>query len=207
MFEAGIDSNGHSAIGKATILRLMASLIPPSKGLVLTATHKKFLYLDRYPHWVHGSILRNLRFGLPHHLRKSFDPNVCWAVAMACGLSPHFKESTIVIQPNKPHLLNEDAVAISLARAFLSMPDVLLVDAFGDVYGEPWITRHLLPLLRQYVKGGLREVVASFDAELANQVPMPPFPPSIIWSSRQTSGSMGDQILRLQDHKLEVFDC
>eukprot|EP00746_Dinoflagellata_sp_MGD_P149513 gnl/MRDRNA2_/MRDRNA2_81525_c0_seq2.p1 gnl/MRDRNA2_/MRDRNA2_81525_c0~~gnl/MRDRNA2_/MRDRNA2_81525_c0_seq2.p1 ORF type:complete len:883 (+),score=121.60 gnl/MRDRNA2_/MRDRNA2_81525_c0_seq2:363-2651(+) len=207
MFEAGIDSDGHSAKGKATILRLIAGLIPPKKGLVLTATHKTFLYLDRYPRWVQGSILRNLRFGMHHHLRKSLDPNVCWAVVMACGLSPHHRESTMVIQPNKPHLLNEDAVAISLARAFLSMPDVLLVDAVGDVYGEPWITKNLLPLLRQYVKGGLREVVASFDAELAKQVPMPPFPPSIIWSSRQTSGSMGDQILRVQDHKLEVANC
>jgi len=204
MFDAGIDSNGHYAIGKATILQLIASLIPPNKGLVLTAPHKKFLYLDRYPRWVQGSILRNLRFGLPHHLRKSFDPSVCWAVALACGLRPHFKGSPIVIHPNKPHLLNEDAVAISLARAFLSMPDVLLVDAFGDVYGESWIKSYLLPLLSQYVKGGLREVVASIDAELAKQVPMPPFPPSIIWSSRQTSGSMGDQILRVQDHKLEV---
>jgi ABC-type uncharacterized transport system fused permease/ATPase subunit len=207
MFEAGIDSNGHSAIGKATILRLIANLIPANKGLVLAPTHKKFLYLDRHPRWVHGSILKNLRFGLPYHLRKSFDPNVCWAVAMACGLRPHFKGSTTVIQPNKPHLLNEDAVAISLARAFLAMPDVLLVDAFGDMYGEPWINSYLLPLVRQYVSGGLREVVASVDAELANQVPMPPFPPSIIWSSRQVSGSLGDQILRVQDQKLEVFDC
>lgn len=171
------------------------------------APHRRWFLVDRSPAFIEDTMLRNLRLGRcqawemgigkdTSTVKRPIDIpqdakiancsdllDICRETARACGLREHFllDLGVHIGGPGLERFNKHDVVAMSLARAFLAEPDIIFIDHLGDGLGPDYLVNTMLPLLREYVRGGLREVLQTPSSQ---ELPLPPkFRPVVLWSS------------------------
>lgn len=195
-----------AGLGRRTLLRLLAGIVHPNAGTVALPPTRRWALVDRAPQLMAASLFRNLRVGRKEAWEWGGEEKMCVrglpqdanqkdadileqlfrATALACGVQKHLLEDLHVSVggPGLDFLSTRDAVGISLTRAFLTHPDILLVDHLGDCLGPEFVELTLLPLLLRYASGGHRAVLmGAGHIEIASRLPEPSPPPVVIWSS------------------------
>ena len=164
---------GRNGAGKSTLLRLLAFLLAPSGGrlafagtavdwrpAVLAALRRRVTYVGAAPYLFHGSVRRNVTFGLRARGRRD-------AAAVRRALDA-VGAGTLV--ERAAHTLSSgEAQRVALARAFACAPEVLLVD-------EPTanVDRASVPLieaaLARLPAAGCAVVLATHDVDQARRL-------------------------------------
>ncbi len=163
---------GASGAGKTTVLRLIAGLTLPDQGEVQVADQRlsadtadawraRLGWMPQAPHFLTGSLRANLTLGrlgdLPAALRTAAVDNV--ALALPRGLNTRLGETG-------GGLSGGEARRMTLARAILSAPDVILADeptADLDAATADLVTKGLLAEATR----GATLIVATHDPALA----------------------------------------
>lgn len=222
---------GERGSGRRTVLRILSSMVLPTTGALYMPPHRSWIMVQRFPTFTEDTILRNLRLGRcqawesgvgkdTSTAKKPIDipqdakvPNcsdlleLCRETARVCGLRECFllDLGRCIGGPGLEILNKHDVVALSLARTFLAEPDVILIDHLGDGLGPAYLQDTMLPLLRKYVQGGLREVL---QAPSTCQLPLPPrIKPVVLWSSSILPAHVSlhaDMVLTLNDGQLDT---
>ena len=159
--------SGPNGAGKTTLLRILAGLERPEQCLMDSGTgalswrrmrrtlHERVLYLHQHPYMFDGSVRYNLSYALPRSLPKRkrealVDTAMSWA-----GLS-HLDET-----PAKS-LSGGERQRVSLARAWLRQPRILLLDE-PTANLDQEARQSTLQLLTPLKEAGMSLVLASHD--------------------------------------------
>jgi tungstate transport system ATP-binding protein len=165
---------GPNGAGKSTLLRLLAFLLAPTSGAMtfagatvdfrraaaLTALRRRVTYVGASPYLFHGSVRRNVAFGLRARGRR--DDAAVRRALDAVG-------AAVLAERGARTLSSGEAQRVALARALACAPDVLLCD-------EPTanVDRASVPLieaaLARLPAAGCSVVLASHDADQARRL-------------------------------------
>jgi ABC-type multidrug transport system ATPase subunit len=154
-FEAGSSTMvlGDNGAGKSTLLRLIAGLIAPSRGNVLTfgqdprRERQRIAYMSHEPMlYDELSALENLRYFASLHHR-------CDAEGCACAGSPETALRAVGLDPALTRPVGQYSQGMrqraSLARVLQVDPELLLLDEpFSNLDVES--ARHMVELLREF---------------------------------------------------------
>lgn len=190
--------------GKRTVLRLLGSSVYPQTGRIIVPAFRKTVYVDREVHILENSVLRNLSFGRPggvefdnaadrENTQKGLSRDeaekdrelrlLCEWTARVLGVSERLcKTLDKQLGGDVATLRTQDVWGLTIARAFLSEADLLLVDHVADGLGREYLAT-LTKQMSRYAAGGLREVLEG--SGIVPQSVLPPAPttkPMIIWS-------------------------
>ncbi|HSP96916.1 MAG TPA: ATP-binding cassette domain-containing protein, partial [Candidatus Dormibacteraeota bacterium] len=164
---------GPNGAGKSTLLRLLAFLLPPENGTLafagaavdfrpatLAALRRRVTYVGASPYLFHGSVRRNVAFGL--RTRGQRDGGAVQRALDAVGAGP-------LIERAARTLSSGETQRVALARALACSPEVLLFD-------EPTanVDRASVPLieaaLARLPAAGCTVVLATHDADQARRL-------------------------------------
>ncbi len=129
---------GPNGCGKSTLLAIILGALNPTSGKVLIneANSRKFMnhnsqsigFVGAEPYLIHGTILENLTYGIS---RKYLDDEI-WQVLRIVRLDEFVKELPDdlghIIQENGEGLSSGQKQRITIARAFLRKPSLLILD-------------------------------------------------------------------------------
>lgn len=164
---------GANGAGKSTLLRLLAFLLTPAAGSLafagaavdfrpaaLAALRRRVTYVGASPYLFHGSVRRNVAFGLRARRRRD-------AAAVARALDA---VGAAALAERAAHTLSSgEAQRVALARALACSPEVLLFD-------EPTanVDRASVPLIEAALTAlpaaGCTVVLATHDGDQARRL-------------------------------------
>ncbi|MCM8804418.1 MAG: ATP-binding cassette domain-containing protein [Candidatus Omnitrophica bacterium] len=157
-FEKGVlyAIKGRSGIGKSTLIRLILGIIPPEKGKIFVNEYplnevrlysfwEKIGYLPQEPFLFKGTIVENLS---PNFQIKE---DMIRKAMLKAGLNPIVFQNKNIEEGGK-NLSGGEKRRISLARAFLKEPDVLILDepiTYIDMETEKIIIESILATAKE----------------------------------------------------------
>lgn len=159
--------SGPNGAGKTTLLRIVAGLEKPDQSLIDSGKgavswsrsrrmlHERVLYLHQHPYMFDGSVRYNLSYALPRNLPKKRRDELIETAMSWAGLT-HLNAT-----PAKS-LSGGERQRVSLARAWLRQPRILLLDE-PTANLDQEARQSTLQLLMQLKQAGMSLVLASHD--------------------------------------------
>lgn len=115
---------GPSGSGKSTLLRAMAGLCSEGEGQISLPRERRIMFLPQRPYLPHGTLLDLMLPDQPH----SPENRVLCATLLRRFLLPRFVDQLDVGGDWSQRLSPGEQQRFALARAFVSSPDVLVLD-------------------------------------------------------------------------------
>lgn len=158
--------SGDNGTGKSTLLRIMAGLIKPDSGHLIsskkvidlrhcqTTLLADVMYLHQTPYLFSGTVMQNLRFANTNHQSNGFgvfDYALKWV-----GLSH-------LANVNAQTLSGGERQRIALARALIRRPRILLLDE-PTAHVDAQTSQHIKALLEELKSQTMSMVIASHEA-------------------------------------------
>ena len=137
-----------AAFGKKTLLQLLAQQIQPTAGVLRVPSNWLVRYIDTVPSLFDTTLMDNLRFG------QSFEhtDDEIWDMCRHFGMNPDLiNKPKMEVGEAGNRLSFTDGMMVSLVRAMLSSPDLVLLPGTLDVLGED-LARTVSKRLQQYVQ-------------------------------------------------------
>jgi len=158
----GLAIRGKSGVGKTTLLRLIAGLISSDQGVIDVGNRSPLMVFQR-PYLFSGTVTDNLTFGLrAHGASFSSAEEKIQPLAKALGLSTLLHRTT-------ENLSGGEAARVSLARALVLTPDLLLIDE-SLVHLDRLSLTAMKTVLLEYIAQGKGLLLVTHDLSLANSI-------------------------------------
>eukprot|EP00746_Dinoflagellata_sp_MGD_P146570 gnl/MRDRNA2_/MRDRNA2_79025_c0_seq4.p1 gnl/MRDRNA2_/MRDRNA2_79025_c0~~gnl/MRDRNA2_/MRDRNA2_79025_c0_seq4.p1 ORF type:complete len:1886 (+),score=324.25 gnl/MRDRNA2_/MRDRNA2_79025_c0_seq4:134-5791(+) len=184
---------GHSCTGKATMLKLLGSVLLPESGIFIPP-HLRALHVSEAPLFFDGTLLQNLCFGVDD---RDSDASLERVIAIAKMLYLPEKIISLIesteIKPWGEILSMTEKILLNLARAFITNPEMLLMHKPSLAFDDATAYNTIL-LLQRYVKEkGLVQDMSQISLRRPRTC--------IITAGRPAGVELADQVLLVDSKK------
>jgi ATPase subunit of ABC transporter with duplicated ATPase domains len=147
---------GKRSQGKYTLLQILGQVQVPPKGMCFIPSHLRVLHIAPTLYFLEGSVRYNLFFGIIDHYSQleNLDPEIvdrAYRILQKLSLPAHiFAAVRGEVEINIAALPRSDRALLSLARALIANPEVLVLHTPGIFFGA--VRRDLvMHVLQEYV--------------------------------------------------------